>query len=175
VKAAHENAIYVKRVHAGRALSSRTMAHRASRILALMQLRCVELSIVLCDDAFIRALNRDYRGLDRSTDVLSFSQGDGALGDTETAVLGDVVISLETAARQARLRRRALADEATSLLVHGVLHLVGYDHEGSRRAREMLALAAWLEKELEQRRSHLTTVNKSFKQAPQSSPEKPQM
>jgi probable rRNA maturation factor len=169
----HENAIYVKRIHAGRALSSLTMSSRASRILALMEMHRVELSIVLCDDAFIRALNRDYRGLDRSTDVLSFSQGDGVFGGVAAAVLGDVVISLETAARQARLRRRALVDEATSLLVHGVLHLVGYDHEGSRDAKEMFARASWLEKELKKRRSLLTAANKSFKEAPRSSQKSP--
>jgi probable rRNA maturation factor len=175
VETAHENAIYVRRVHAGRALSSRTVACRASRILALMELRRVELSIVLCDDAFIRALNRDYRGRDRPTDVLSFSLDDGASGVAAAAVLGDVVISIETAARQARVRRRALVDEVTSLLVHGVLHLVGYDHEGLRGAKEMFARAAWLEKELKKRRSLLTAVNKSFKEAPRSSPKEPQM
>ena len=164
----HVNTVYVKRVRAGRALSSRTVERRASKILALLDVRGAELSIVLCDDAFIRALNRDYRGLDRSTDVLSFSQGDGVEGGSTSAVLGDVVISLETAARQARARRQGLVDEATALLVHGVLHLVGYDHEGSRGAKVMFARAAFLEKEIKKPRSLLTAVNKSFKKAPQS-------
>jgi probable rRNA maturation factor len=139
------NAVYVKRVRAGRALSSRTVSRRASRILALLEVRGAELSIVLCDDAFVSALNRDYRGIDRATDVLSFPQ-DGAVPRTGTAILGDVVISLETAARQARARRRPLLDEATDLLVHGVLHLVGYDHEAPKDALEMSARAVWLEK-----------------------------
>jgi probable rRNA maturation factor len=93
-------------------------------------------------------LNRDYRQLDRATDVLSFSQDCAVDGSSATAVLGDVVISLETAARQARAGRRDLLDEATALLVHGVLHLLGYDHEGVRGAKAMFARAAWLEKEI---------------------------
>jgi probable rRNA maturation factor len=145
VKPASTNAVLVRRVRAGRALDSRTVAGRASKILACLGLRGAELSIVLCDDAFIRELNRDYRGLDRSTDVLSFPQ-DGAADRAVAVILGDVVISLETATRRARAGRRGLLDEATALLVHGVLHLVGHDHERPDDAKKMSACAARLEK-----------------------------
>jgi probable rRNA maturation factor len=168
-------AVLVKRVRAGRAVGSRTIARRAERILALLDRGGAELSIVLCDDAFIRSLNRDYRGLDEPTDVLSFPQDDGAANDAAPAILGDVVISLETAGRQARARRCTLVDEATALLVHGVLHLVGYDHEAPKEAAEMLEKADRLEKEAKRPKSLLTRPNNSFKKAPSSPPKKPQM
>ena len=90
-----------------------------------------ELSVVLCTDAFIQPLNRDWRGKDAPTDVLSFAQqeGDGLLADDP--VLGDLVISLETADRQATELGHPLATELTVLLVHGLLHLVGHDHESN--------------------------------------------
>jgi probable rRNA maturation factor len=90
-----------------------------------------ELSIVLCTDDFIRPLNRDWRGKDKATDVLSFSQREGEEADEDDPVLGDVVISVETAARQAEELGHSLDLELRVLLIHGLLHLLGYDHEGS--------------------------------------------
>ena len=98
-----------------------------------------ELSIVLTDDASIRELNRTWRKKDSATDVLSFSQveGDGN-APGETTVLGDVVISTETAARQATTAGSTVEQEVTRLLVHGVLHLLGHDHvHGGRQAGRM--------------------------------------
>lgn len=80
-----------------------------------------ELSVLLCDDAFIADLNQRYRGKAGPTDVLSF-----AMDDT---LLGDVVISLPTARRQAEALGHPLDVELRVLLVHGLLHLVGHDHE----------------------------------------------
>jgi probable rRNA maturation factor len=100
------------------------------------------LSIVLTDDATVRALNRDYRDTDRPTDVLSFAQGEGATFISAPGAarhLGDVIISIETARRQARQHRLTLQDEVAHLLVHGVLHLLGYDHERAVDARIMRA------------------------------------
>lgn len=76
----------------------------------------------------IHALNRQYRGKDKPTDVLSFPLAD----EIQPSVLGDVVISVETAARQAQRRRHSLREELQILLIHGILHLLGYDHEVSR-------------------------------------------
>jgi probable rRNA maturation factor len=73
----------------------------ALRLLELLGLDEVELSLVLCDDARIQALNRDYRGKDAPTDVLSFSMREGEEAEADDPVLGDLVISLDTAARQA--------------------------------------------------------------------------
>lgn len=79
-------------------------------------------------DPTIHALNRQYRGKDKPTDVLSFPLAD----EIQPFLLGDVVISIETAARQAQRRRHSLPEEVQTLLIHGILHLLGYDHEVSR-------------------------------------------
>lgn len=98
-----------------------------------------ELSIALVDDAAIRALNAQWRGLSRATDVLSFSQLEGDFADRRGRLLGDVVISVETAAAQAAERHRSLDETVTRLLIHGVLHLLGHDHEADDEARRMRA------------------------------------
>lgn len=90
-----------------------------------------ELSILLTDDEEIHRLNRTYRNRDRPTDVLSFSQREGEFPGP-AVVLGDVVISIETAKRQAQERGHSLEGEILELLAHGVLHLLGYDHEISK-------------------------------------------
>ena len=89
-----------------------------------------EISVVLCDDAFIQSLNAQYRGKDKPTDVLSFGQDDPAL-------LGDIVIALPTAARQAEAAGWALESEVALLGVHGLLHLLGHDDETEAGAWEM--------------------------------------
>jgi probable rRNA maturation factor len=98
--------------------------------LALPQ---AELSVVLCDDAYIQAINKQHRGKDKPTDVLSFPQAEFDAPERprrgeQLDLLGDVVISLPTAQRQAESRRRSLESEVRFLLAHGLLHLVGYDH-----------------------------------------------
>jgi probable rRNA maturation factor len=89
-----------------------------------------EISVVLCDDPFIQSLNAEYRGQDKPTDVLSFAQDDPEL-------LGDIVISLPTAARQAEAAGWTLENEVALLGVHGLLHLLGYDDETEAGAWEM--------------------------------------
>ena len=122
------------------------LARKAKIVLAAIDLGDHELSVSLVGDDEMRRLNRDYRGKDRATDVLSFSLREGEHGGV-TRALGDVVISLDTAARQARELRATLESEVDRLLVHGILHLAGYDHEVSpneerrmkRKEREMRA------------------------------------
>lgn len=99
----------------------------------------VALSILLCGDARMRSLNREWLGMDLPTDVLSFSSG-------ERDFLGDIVIDVPYAARQARRRGHTLAREVQILLAHGLLHLLGYDHEEDngrmfRRQRRILLSA----------------------------------
>jgi len=96
-----------------------------------------ELTLSLVDDAEIRELNASYRGRKRATDVLSFSLLEGDHGEHRGQLLGDVVISIDTAARQARQRRRSLDETVTRLLIHGLLHVVGHDHEVAAEARAM--------------------------------------
>jgi rRNA maturation RNase YbeY len=86
----------------------------------------------------MRTLNRQYRGKDRTTDVLSFALREGPFADLQPEFLGDIVISVPVAAKQAREAGHSLAREIELLLVHGLLHLLGYDHERSlAEARRM--------------------------------------
>ncbi len=95
-----------------------------------------ELSIVLLNDRAMRVLNAQYRGKDLPTDVLSFPQSSPQGGVEQ--LIGDVVISLQTATRQAKEQKSTLHGEVVRLLVHGILHLLGYDHERSpQEARRM--------------------------------------
>jgi len=105
-------------------------------LLALDRADC-ELSILLVDDDTIRELNRSYRDRDAATDVLSFSMREGEYGDVNPLVLGDVVISVPTARRQASRTRRDTFDEVTMLLAHGLLHLLGWDHQTDEQDRAM--------------------------------------
>ena len=134
----------------------------AENLLAAMDLQHDELSIVLVSDPRIRALNARYRKIDRSTDVLAFpleTEGARAPGadrcgppgglllrkrvpalQSQPRLLGDVVISVATAQRQASAYGHSLHTEVIRLVVHGVLHLLGYDHElGAREASRMAA------------------------------------
>jgi probable rRNA maturation factor len=103
----------------------------------------------LVDDGAIRDLNKSYRGVDASTDVLAFPMREGRFGRLAPDLLGDVVISAETAARQAP--GGELRGELALLLVHGILHLVGYDHHTAAARQRMwrkqraLLLAAGVE------------------------------
>ena len=115
------------------------LKRRARTVLRLLKVAKSELSIALVDDGEIRELNRNYRNRDRATDVLSFSLIDGECADFRGVMLGDVVISIETALRQARKRHRSLDEETARLLIHGVLHLLGHDHEVPADYRRMRA------------------------------------
>ena len=110
-------------------------------MLASLGLERAELSVLLTDDGQIRELNREHLGKDRPTDVLAFPQDElDEAGPAGERLLGDVVISLDTAARQARSRRRELTAEVRFLLAHGLLHLVGYDHATPSQKKEMTAM-----------------------------------
>jgi probable rRNA maturation factor len=96
-----------------------------------------EISVVLCGDALIRELNREWRGYDAPTNVLSFPAG----GDPASApLLGDIVIAFETASREAFEAGKPLRDHVAHLLVHGFLHLIGHDHVEAAEAEAMEAL-----------------------------------
>lgn len=108
----------------------------AERVLSAIGEAKSELSLDLVGDGRMRRLNREYRKKDRTTDVLAFAMRESA--SPVSALLGDVVISIPTAQRQAKEGRRTFSEELAWLLVHGVLHLCGYDHErGDAEARRM--------------------------------------
>ncbi|MCU0660859.1 MAG: rRNA maturation RNase YbeY [Myxococcota bacterium] len=137
----------------------RTIRRRATQLLTLVGRPEAELSVVLCDDDFIAGLNQAYRAKSGATDVLSFAMAEGEDGDFAGETLGDVVISIDTAARQALELGHSLLDEVTSLLVHGVLHLLGYDHIKPEDSRKMFAQARELEKKM---RTRTETARKNY-------------
>ena len=113
----------------------------ARAILSNVGETAAELGILFVGDQRIRGLNRRYRGKDRTTDVLAFAMREAAVlhaARRTPDMLGDVVISVPTARRQAKEAGRSLDEELAWLLVHGILHLCGYDHERSEKeARRM--------------------------------------
>jgi probable rRNA maturation factor len=109
----------------------------AGRFLRAQRLKAAELSIVLTTDRRIRRLNREWRGHDQATDVLSFPAAQVPRARGQARPLGDIVISLDTARRRARDERHAIEPELARYLAHGLLHLQGYDHREPRQALRM--------------------------------------
>jgi probable rRNA maturation factor len=114
----------------------RTLRARLGRAMRAAGVAERALTLSLTDDAELRALNRKYAGEDHATDVLSFEQ--------EAPLLGDVVISVETAARQAKAAKHSLLAELFHLAVHGMVHLLGYDHATKAEERVMFGYEARL-------------------------------
>jgi rRNA maturation RNase YbeY len=111
----------------------------ARRLLAALGEGEAELSVALLDDASVAALNQGWRGRRGPTDVLAFALREGRHARHRGALLGDVVIAVGVARRQAEQRGHGLETECRRLLVHGVLHLLGYDHVRPDEARRMRA------------------------------------
>lgn len=133
-------------------LSAEWLEGVAREALVAESVKDAELGVLITDDETVRGLNRQYAGKDKATDVLSFSLREGEEFASPDGVLrlGEVIISYPTAERQAREASRPLNEEVAHLLVHGILHLLGYDHsepeeERVMRAREeaVLGTAAW--------------------------------
>jgi probable rRNA maturation factor len=127
-------------------IDRRAVRRLVKRILAEHSRDDCDLSVVFADDAFVRELNLAYRKVDRATDVLAFAMRDvvpiaewKAIDGPEN-VLGDVVISVDRARVQARRYRRTVDHEILKLVAHGVLHLLGFDHERTEDRREMRRL-----------------------------------
>ncbi|HUX36601.1 MAG TPA: rRNA maturation RNase YbeY [Rectinemataceae bacterium] len=114
----------------------------ALSVLAKLEKDNWDLSLVFCDDPFIRDLNGRYRGKDEATDVLSFEQGDTYADEAgcKRLLAGDIVISLETLERNAAEFSVSRGEELRRLVVHGILHLSGLDHEDNEATRPMLRL-----------------------------------
>ncbi len=118
-----------------------TVTRAALAVLAdqgMGQDEAYEISIVLADDAFVRDLNRQYRNIDRPTNVLSFpADDDDGLGP---CLLGDVLLAYETVQREADAAGKPMLDHVSHLIIHGALHLLGFDHEDEQEAIEMEAI-----------------------------------
>jgi probable rRNA maturation factor len=121
----------------------RHLERRVAAMLSLLQLEKAELSLVLSGDAQIQELNKVYRGKDKPTDVLAFPMREGDFGRFHAAhparLLGDVIVSVPTAVRQAREAKRDTLGEITMLVAHGLLHLLGWDHETAAKDKKMRA------------------------------------
>ena len=113
-------------------ISPRAIKKIARNILGVLAFPEGELSMVLMDDAQITVINRDYLGRDRPTNVIAFPMRESPYGDITPGLLGDVVISLQTAKTEAVHGGLAMEMRFCQLLVHGILHLFNYDHETSR-------------------------------------------
>ena len=122
-----------------RTVTSAAVEADARTMLRALKLPRAELSVLLCDDATIHALNRDYRKKNKPTDVLAFAMREGDDGHLAGDLLGDVIISLETATRQAKERGVVTRDEVMMLLAHGLLHLLGWDHQTDADDQRMRA------------------------------------
>ncbi len=120
-------------------IDPRLLRSRAVHVLREVGQSSSELSIAIVLDDEIAALNSEHRGKRSATDVLSFSLLEGEHSDQRGKLLGDVVIAIETAARQARAALRGLDAEVARVLIHGILHLLGWNHEEPAEAKLMRA------------------------------------
>lgn len=112
-------------------LDPRRIRRSLKRLMKELGCEDGELSLLLVDDDQIREFNRTYLERDRSTNVISFSMREGEFGAVNPRLLGDIVLSVETAARDAAAGCLDLMDEVEFLLIHGLLHLLGYEHENT--------------------------------------------
>jgi rRNA maturation RNase YbeY len=121
------------RVNRLRSEQKKNLKRKAIFILKTLDVsRNKELCVAFVDDEEMRKLNADYRNINRTTDVLSFPQ-DGP----NDSMLGDVIISIDTAIRRSKLQKLNIEDEIHKLMIHGILHLLGYDHKKKNAARVM--------------------------------------
>jgi probable rRNA maturation factor len=134
--------VYIKNRQKLLKVNQQKTAGLLRKALQTLGLHKAELSILFVNDDRMKRLNRQYRGIDRTTDVLSFPQEDTFPFDGQGAgadiVLGDIVINLHKAERQAKENGLTLNEELKRLLVHGLLHLLGYDHEKSGYAERKM-------------------------------------
>jgi probable rRNA maturation factor len=129
--------IYYRNEVRGSGVNGRALIAAARRLLRALGEDEAALSLSLVGDNAIRSLNCRYRGKDKATDVLSFPLDDGDQGGSPERLLGDVVISVDTARRQAGAYRAPLQRELYRLLIHGLLHLKGHDHVRAQERRTM--------------------------------------
>jgi len=133
-------AVYLRNATRGTGVDTAALVAATHTILNAIGEPVSSLSLSLVRDAEIRKLNATFRGKDAATDVLSFSLVEGeAPSQRGERMLGDVVISVDTALRQARDYDATLDEELRRLLIHGVLHLIGHDHEEAADAKRMRA------------------------------------
>lgn len=128
------------------------LTRRVHRLMTYLGCEQQELSIVFSNDRFMQTLNRTYRQKNASTNVLAFPQEPAEFGNLDAALLGDIVVAVPTAAREACALEQSVEDRLFYLIIHGLLHLLGYDHERSTEERlRMEAREADILKQFKQR------------------------
>jgi len=127
-----------------RGISRAEILRRIGAMILHLQLKNIEVSFVLTNDQTVHQLNKVYRKIDRPTDVLAFAMREGDFGGLTEGVLGDVIVSVETARKQAEAGGHAVLEEVTMLAAHGLLHLLGWDHDTPAKDRRMRAETARL-------------------------------
>lgn len=110
-----------------------TIRKKTKQILSALGCNAHEISIVMTDNDQIQELNKCYRGVDKPTNVLAFPMQEGRFADITPGLLGDVVISCQTAREEADKAGITLLERMSQLLIHGILHLMGFDHESSKK------------------------------------------
>lgn len=108
------------------------------KVLSGLDCHDKELSVLFTDDSHMARLNEEYLGRKGPTNVLAFSMSGGPAPDIETGILGDVVISVDTAVRESEQTGETLEETVERLLIHGILHLFNYDHERSPRESDIM-------------------------------------
>ncbi|GAB6071711.1 rRNA maturation RNase YbeY [Venenivibrio stagnispumantis] len=131
------NKILINKEIKDRKITKKFIKEAVFLILQNLNLDNVEISISLVDDETMRNLNREWRGKDKTTDVLSFPMED-EFGISKYRLLGDVIISLPYAEKQAKEIGYTIEEEIIRLLTHGILHLLGYDHETSEEDAKIM-------------------------------------
>jgi probable rRNA maturation factor len=119
-------------------VSTQTLRKKTEQILNALGCNQHEISIVIMDDLQIQELNQSFRGIAGPTNVLSFPMQEGAFSDITPGLLGDVVISAQTADREAASAGITLDERVSQLLIHGILHLLGFDHEAGEAAAQKM-------------------------------------
>jgi rRNA maturation RNase YbeY len=120
------------------AIHTAAVKRRVRRMMTYLGCSDRELSVVFGSDGLLQELNHTYRHKDRATNVLAFAQHPTYEGEPVSTMLGDVIVSLPTAAREACALRQSLEERVVYLLLHGMLHLLGYDHERSAAQRRQM-------------------------------------
>lgn len=118
-------------------IGKRKIRVKVTKLLKMMDCVNKEISITFVDDDTIQCINKQYLSKDRPTNVISFSLQEGEFGDINPEILGDVVISVDTAQHDAEKGNLSFDEEILFLIIHGLLHLLGYNHENTSRAKAL--------------------------------------
>ena len=134
--------IYIKEENSKLPVSPEKLRLITQSVFSMTNSRKRDVSLVVCNDKFITTLNKKYRNRDFPTDVLSFSMDEGKGHHFESPILGDIIISIDTAQTQAEMLHTTLQEEFFILYIHGLLHLLGYTHDSKEEENKMMSMTS---------------------------------